>query len=154
MRTHARNIAAAASLFMLAATFGARADTLQLKGHVPFAFTAGEKSFAAGSCTVHRGNVGQGVLIIRSQKQAAILLTQGSQGSQGASASRRAQDRPRLVFHRYGRQYFLREIWFAGGSSTGNLLPETKAERAAASLANKSASAALQSTVTVDLALD
>lgn len=144
MRTHARNIAAAASLFVLAATFGARADT-QLKGHVPFAFTAGEKSFAPGSCTVHRGNVGPGVLIIRNQKQATILLTQG------ANPSRRTQDRPRLVFHRYGRQYFLREIWFAGGSS-GNLLPETKAERAAASLANKSAS--LQSTVTVDLTLD
>jgi hypothetical protein len=146
MRTHARYIAAAASLFVLAATFGARADTSQLKGHVPFAFTVGEKSFAPGSCTVHRGNVGPGVLIIRNQKQAVILLTQG------ANPSRRMQDRPRLVFHRYGRQYFLREIWFASGSSSGNLLPETKAERAAASLANKSAS--LQSSVTVDLTLD
>lgn len=144
MRTHARCIAAAASLFVMAATFSARADTLQVQGRVPFAFTAGEKAFAPGTCTVYRGSVGPGVLIVRNQKQAVILLTQGAN-------STRMQERPRLVFHRYGSRYFLREIWFAGGTG-GRLLPETKAERAEASRANKLASR--QSAVTVEVTLD
>jgi hypothetical protein len=142
MRTHVRFITAAASLFVLAVAFGARADTLLLKGRVPFAFMAGEREFAPGICTVHRGD-SQSVLIVRSQKQGVILLTQGANSS-------RLQDRPRLVFRRYGRRYFLREIWFAG--SGGQLLPETKAERDEANVANRTAS--LESPVTVEVALD
>jgi hypothetical protein len=143
MRTHVRFITAAASLFVLAVAFGARADTLQLQGRVPFAFMAGERQFAPGICTVHRGSDNQGVLIVRGQKQAVILLTQGASSS-------RLQDRPRLVFRRYGHRYFLREIWFAG--SGGRLLPETKAERHEASVVNRTAS--LESPVTVEVALD
>jgi hypothetical protein len=143
MRTHVRFITAAASLFVLAVAFGARADTLELKGHVPFAFTAGEKAFAPGICTVHRSGVSQGVLIVRNQKQAVFLLTQGASSS-------RSQDRPRLVFRRYGSRYFLREIWFMG--SGGQLLPETKAERDEAKVANRTASR--QSTETVEVTLN
>lgn len=143
MRTHVRFITAVASLFVLAVTSGARADTLQLKGRVPFAFTAGERAFAPGICTVHRSDVSQGVLIVRNEKQAVILLTQGA-------SSTRLQDRPRLVFRRYGKRYFLREIWFAG--SGGRLLPETRAERDEANVANRTASR--QSPETVEVTLD
>jgi hypothetical protein len=143
MRTHVRFITAAASLFALAVAFSARADTLQLRGRVPFAFTAGEREFAPGICTVHRGDGSQGVLIVRNQKQAVILLTQGVNSS-------RSQERPRLVFRRYGSRYFLREIWFAG--SGGRLLPVTKAERDEANVVNRTAS--LESIVTVEVLLD
>jgi hypothetical protein len=143
MRTHVRFITAVASLFVLAVSSGARADTLQLKGRVPFAFTAGERAFAPGICTVHRSDVSQGVLVVRNEKQAVILLTQGA-------SSTRLQDRPRLVFRRYGKRYFLREIWFAG--SGGRLLPETRAERDEANVANRIASR--QSPETVEVTLD
>ena len=143
MRTHVRFITAVASLFVLAVSSGARADTLQSKGRVPFAFTAGERAFAPGICTVHRSDVSQGVLIVRNEKQAVLLLTQGA-------SSTRLQDRPRLVFRRYGKRYFLREIWFAG--SGGRLLPETRAERDEANVANRIASR--QSPETVEVTLD
>jgi hypothetical protein len=54
-----------------------------------------------------------------------------------------------LVFRRYGKRYFLREVWFLGN---GRLLPESKAERQEATLANKAAS--LVSTVVVEATVD
>jgi hypothetical protein len=38
-----------------------------------------------------------------------------------------ARQQPRLVFHRYGNEYFLAEIW--NGEGTGTRLVPTKAER-------------------------
>ena len=39
-----------------------------------------------------------------------------------------SKDKATLLFHRYGDQYFLSQVWPAGGS-TGRLLPKSRAER-------------------------
>jgi hypothetical protein len=142
MRTHVRFVIATASLFVLVAAWGARADTVVLKGRVPFAFTAGTKTLAPGTYAIHRSDVSAGVVLVRGPREGAFLLTQGASPAQ-------SPDRPRLVFRRYGSRYFLREIWFAG---SGRVLAETKAEREAANLATKTASIA--STVIVEATVD
>ena len=45
-----------------------------------------------------------------------------------AVTTRDPQDKARLVFHRYGNEYFLSEIWPAGGA-TGRELPKSRPER-------------------------
>jgi hypothetical protein len=148
MRTHVRLMTiATASLFVLVGASGARADTVALKGRIPFAFTAGSKTLAPGTYLVQRSDVSPGIILVRGAREGAFLI--------GQSASpNRADARPRLVFRRYGSRYFLREIWFAGTS--GRLVPETKADREeAANLAKKPASlAALASTVIVEATVD
>jgi hypothetical protein len=143
MTTHVRFITATASLFVLLASFAVRADTLGFRGRIPFSFTAGTTAFAPGMYTVQSG-VAQGVFLLRNQKQGVFLVTQGS-GSTGLQ-----DGRSRLVFRRYGNRYFLREVWFPG--SSGRVLPETKDERTAASVATKTA--AVQLTVTIDGLVD
>ncbi len=41
---------------------------------------------------------------------------------------RKASDKGKLVFHRYGQNYFLSEVW-SGGESTGRQLLKSKQER-------------------------
>jgi hypothetical protein len=46
----------------------------------------------------------------------------------GSGAGTTARHEPtRLVFHKYGSQYFLRQVWFDGDK--GYTLPETSEER-------------------------
>jgi len=40
----------------------------------------------------------------------------------------RAQTKALLVFHRYGDQYFLVQVW-AAGATTGRQFPQSKSER-------------------------
>jgi hypothetical protein len=71
---------------------------------IPFAFSVGEKTFAAGEYYVAPTN--EKAIAIRSvaDKQSVVALT--SSVSEGRNVSS-----PRLVFHKYGEQYFLTQAW-------------------------------------------
>jgi len=60
-----------------------------------------------------------GVFMISGFRHSAIVLSEPD--------GRTGVDQPQLVFHKYGDQYFLREIRLAG--NTGFSLPESKQER-------------------------
>jgi hypothetical protein len=62
------------------------------------------------------------VIVIRGDTQSIMLMTGG-----GLS---RTQDHARFVFNRYGKQYFLREVWLAGRDA--HTLRESRAERESA----------------------
>jgi hypothetical protein len=141
MNTHTRIIAATITLTMLAA-FAVHAETFALKGRIPFAFAVGKATLASGVYTIRRDG-SLSVLTIRGQKQGAMVMTQRDGPS-------RSQGRPRLVFHRYGNRYFLREVWFMDESRYA--LPETRQERDASADVKQSAS--LSAIVTIDAALD
>lgn len=93
-------------LFVLLAIASAQAQTpSRTEVNIPFDFSAGKASLKAGVYTVKRarGNA----LIIRSSdgKSTALLnapLTLGSRDSKSGQ---------RLVFNKYGDQYFLSQIW-------------------------------------------
>jgi hypothetical protein len=93
---------------------------------VPFEFSVGYKTIAAGEC------------IVRTVASAgdALLIQSGDEGTSAlrlTAATDRAKDksRARLVFHRYGQRYFLAEVW-SGANASGRRLLESREEHAIA----------------------
>jgi hypothetical protein len=97
----------------------------RVRANIPFNFMVGGKEFKAGSYTVDRISQYRGVLVIRNEEnnEAASFSVNGvtDRGKEGA----------RMVFRRYGNQYFLAQI-FDGVSGEGEQLLKSKAEREAA----------------------
>ena len=87
---------------------------------IPFDFTVGAKSFSAGDYTVRPA--APSVVTIRSVdgRSAAMAMTFGVE-------STKTPGKPKLVFHRYGDQYFLSQIWDTG--SRGKQLQPSAAEK-------------------------
>jgi hypothetical protein len=105
---------------------------------VPFDFTAGHSVFAAGKYTIRpAGGYTNGVMLITSEdgKASALLSTHYAQSAQSRNESV-------VIFHRYGDQYFLFQLW-AVGDTTGSEIPKSSLERQAESgiEANKGQSA-------------
>jgi len=93
-----------------------------VKANIPFDFMVGGEQLPAGKYTVEMG-IARSALMVRNwkTKQAASSITQDYEV--------RADSKPRLVFHRYGNQYFLAKVITY---SKGIDLPKSKAEREAA----------------------
>lgn len=98
---------------------------LRAKFNVPFDFAFGEKQFTAGKYSIGRAMHGSDDVMVSiadlGGHSKAIVLS-------NAVITSRANNRATLVFHRYGEEYFLVEVWPAGGT-TGRALPETRRER-------------------------
>ena len=94
----------------------------RLTADIPFDFIVGDKTLPSGKYTVSAATSnGEGVkLSHREGKSSAIRL---SNIIVDKSESRNA----RMVFHRYGQQYFLAEVW--SGESYGRQLIQSKRER-------------------------
>ena len=94
---------------------------------IPFDFTVGNKELKAGKYAVSRltPTSNSGTLLIRNEDNhaAANFNVNGVTGKEGSDA--------RLVFHRYGKQYFLAQV-FDGEGSEGYGLMKSKTEREAA----------------------
>ena len=128
MKLQAHIIAAAVGLLTLAGAPAAGAASSEIQALVPFTFSAGNRTLAAGSYTIEQGVGPLGALIVRSHAGGVIFLAQrGGAPVKGKSA--------RLVFHRYGDRYYLRQVWFRGAS--GYEVPETPEERESASRARE-----------------
>jgi len=98
-----------------------------MKGNIPFDFTVGSTVLPAGHYTVGALSFGTGVLLLRNSeaKNATIMFR-----SMAVSAT--SPQTTKLIFHRYGRTYFLSEIWQGLGQSDGRRLVPSKAERVVA----------------------
>ena len=96
---------------------------------VPFAFTVGSTSMPRDTYRITRF-AGRSAFMIQSDRHAVVMMA--------TPEGREDNQTPRLVFHRYGDSYFLREIRMADNS--GFELPASRDERqAAARLAGLSA---------------
>lgn len=94
---------------------------------VPFEFSAGPSVFPAGKYTIRPAGVTtHGLIQITSDdgRASVFLSTHSAQSFQ-------SRDETALIFHRYGDQYFLFQIW-AVGDITGLEMPESSTERQAA----------------------
>jgi hypothetical protein len=92
---------------------------------IPFAFQVGDQTLPAGEYQVGRVNQHTTVAqLIRStdSKSAVVILT--------IAAGSKNKYVPELVFHRYGHQYFLYQIWT--GTGAGRELSPSKREKEAA----------------------
>jgi hypothetical protein len=89
------------------------AEDLQCK--VPFRFQVGGAALPAGTYTV---STAQSTVGIRGFATGAFALAN--------RIEKRTDDAPKLVFHRYGDEYILREVWTG---RTGKTLVESRHER-------------------------
>jgi hypothetical protein len=107
----------AASLVAVLVVLSAPAEAAEIKCRVPFSFTVNQKTLPPG---VYNISTERSALFVKSSAGGgAITLTN--------NLETRENSEPRLVFHKYGDQYFLREAWTGGGS--GRSVPEPRQER-------------------------
>ena len=96
----------------------------RIKANIPFDFSVGEKKLPAGTYSVSRvsQNSGDTVIAITGDdgRSKAIRLSNSAQRLH-------ARDRATLVFHHYGDQYFLFQVWPAG-ATTGRQFPKSRSE--------------------------
>lgn len=110
-------------LGLLLATASAYAQTGIVKASVPFNFTVDKADLPAGDYTFHAlGTTSAAMAIESSDGDVAKMILPN------ACVSAHAQEKTKLVFRRYGAQYFLAQIWVEG-SERGKELPLTKREK-------------------------
>jgi hypothetical protein len=114
-----RILALAGVAFVLTAGVAKAQSGTDTISKVPFTFNVGASVMPPDTYRVSEVGGNTGVFMISSFRHSAIVLSQPD--------GRTADDSPRLVFHRYGDSYFLREVRMAG--DTGFRLPESRQER-------------------------
>jgi hypothetical protein len=119
MRTQILKGLGAAGLVGVLAVLSVPAQAADVKVQVPFEFTVNARALPRGTYTV--SSQGAGTVIVRGfSGGGAIVLTTRVSGKDNT---------PKLVFHRYGERYILREVWM--GTTAGYALPEPRLEREA-----------------------
>src|SRR5258708_32078837 len=112
------------SILVLGAAAAAFAQTPNIvKADVPFEFTVAATTMPAGHYVIYAGAAALSLHAVDIGKNAMV---------QGIGArSLDSQKESRLVFHRYGDQYFLYQVWTAG-LNAGREVPPSKRERSLA----------------------
>jgi hypothetical protein len=126
LRTYLLGCALAATAVV--STSHAFAQSSDMRVSVPFTFHSGSQIMPAG---VYRVKIESDQLVLlRGDSKSGYVMTQPQIG--------KAKDSGRLVFQRYGDQYFLREVW-ASASTTGQKCVKSKLEREVEIAQSKSA---------------
>jgi hypothetical protein len=94
-----------------------------VKADIPFSFHAANQSLPAGEYEISTRNTVANVIVVRNTtgKQSLAAMTNKAPSNQTSDVSK-------LIFRRYGDQYFLAQI-FVAGRAEGTELIKTKAER-------------------------
>jgi hypothetical protein len=113
-------------LLLTAAGFAQMTSSQQLmKVNIPFAFGVQDQSLPAGQYLVFTVTPERSIRIVSANgKHSAIVNTLPNYAKEPSSNSR-------LVFHRYGNEYFLAEVWTAGQDVARNPLSSKKAMESA-----------------------
>lgn len=112
---------AAAAAFATAAPI--QAQEVHLVAHVPFGFTIGNTTLPRDTYNLTRLAGHPEMVLVRGDRRGAFVRTDEVRLTDTSAT-------PSLVFHRYGDEYFLRQIRWEGSARLD--LPETSAERGAA----------------------
>jgi hypothetical protein len=115
------------AILIVASAASAQGQSLATRArfNIPFDFAFGEKKLPAGQYSVGRS--------VQSTDDVTLSIQDRAGRSKAVQLSNavftyRANTRAVLVFHRYGDQYFLSQVWQAG-STTGRQFPVSKKER-------------------------
>ena len=119
MYKHAYQVLIALTLFAGLMVPATQAQSIMLKAEIPFDFVVGDKQLHSGEYHVRQTH--PGVMLIQSKdaRSSAMVLTTAAQAG-------KISDVDKLVFNRYGDQYFLSKIW---ASDSGRQLPKSRLER-------------------------
>ncbi len=131
MYKHAYQVLIALSLFAVLMVPATQAQSIILKADIPFDFVVGNKRLPSGE--YHVKPINQVATLIQSKdaRSSAMVLTTAVQ-------TMKISDAGKLVFNRYGDQYFLSRIW-APASDTGRELRKSRLEREVAQGLSKGA---------------
>jgi hypothetical protein len=116
----------------LSAVPGHAQDEAKLKVTVPFNFVVGNKELKAGDYVIQRVRE-TGALSFRSEDSGDQQIVFAV-----PMESNKTGNHERLLFHRYGDQYFLSQVWLSGDEDGHEFVPGAQEKTAAA---NQSASA-------------
>jgi len=120
MYKHAYQVLLALPLFAGLMVPASQAQSM-LRADIPFDFVVGDKRLPSGEYHVKPINPAATLVQSKDGSSAAIVLTTAVQAG-------KISDVGKLVFNRYGDQYFLSKIW-AASSDTGRQLPKSRLER-------------------------
>ncbi len=126
MEKQAVRFFAMASLLITLSVGSSYADPLGfgVRANIPFDFVVGTKTLPQGTYTVKLLETSHNMIVIRGQDNneaaVAISITVSTEDTEDNS--------PKLIFHRYGDQYFLSQVW-SGARLAGRELPKTPRER-------------------------
>ena len=95
------------------------AQSIMLKADIPFKFTVGDQQLPSGEYSVKKLHAGVIQIQGKAPRSSAIVMTTGAEGGSASGGSK-------LVFNRYGDQYFLSGIWAPG---MGHELRKSRLER-------------------------
>lgn len=109
-------------LSLLLAAGSAFAQTINVKGDIPFSFIVNKATLPAGQYELKSLTEDGRMLSVRDSDGQAVAMI-GSIRTE----SLKAANETKLVFTRYGDRYFLSQIWVAGETS-GHQLPKSKRE--------------------------
>ena len=98
-------------------------STNGMRAQIPFDFQVGKVSMSAGKYKVNSITQSDSTLLIQSVAGNASAMTLTNK----LTAKVNSRERARLIFHKYGDQYFLVAVW--GAEQIGHALPESKRER-------------------------
>ena len=115
-------------LLLTAAVFAQMTSSQQLmKVNIPFAFGVQDQSLPAGQYLVLTVTPERSIRLTSADgKHSAIVNTLPNYAKEPSANSR-------LVFHRYGNEYFLAQVWTAGQNVARNPLSSKKAMEIASS---------------------
>lgn len=108
----------AASLIALLAGFAVPAEAAEIRCDVPFSFTVNSKTLPPGMYSFSTSVV-SGAVLVRGPGRGVFSVTSALQSARPTDA--------RIVLHKYGEHYILRQVWMGG--SSGRELPESRLER-------------------------
>ena len=122
MKRQAISLVSLLTLLLVAGS--AIAQTVHVRADVPFNFAVGNKTYPAGTYTVETLN----------DRDSKVLVLQAGDGNastmifSNAAERLKPADKTKLVFSRYGNQYFLSQVWLSG-AIRGHELPKSSRER-------------------------
>jgi hypothetical protein len=121
MYKHAYQVLIALTLFAVLMVPVTQAQSITLRAEIPFDFAVGNKWLPAGEYLVNTST--PGVMLIQSKDASSSAFAMTTAVNTG-----KPSDVSKLVFNRYGEQYFLSKIWIRS-SDTGRALSKSRFER-------------------------
>jgi hypothetical protein len=125
MKKHAIRNFTILGLLLVMTTVSVRAQSKHSKvTTIPFNFDVGQKTLPAGEYTIEpnrRDSDKVWLVQSRDGRTSALFMTMSVRANE-------TQEKTTFVFHKYGDQYFLSQIWTPGANS-GRELPMPRVER-------------------------
>jgi hypothetical protein len=122
MKRQAFSLVSLLTLLLVAGS--AFAQTVHVRGNIPFNFAVGNKTFPAGTYDIGSIESGTGKILLLQARDSNTSMMLNS----NAAETLEPADKTKLVFNQYGNRYFLSQIW-VNGSTLGRQLPKSSGEK-------------------------